>query len=865
MRLGVAFVAVAVLALAANFLVEHQISVIRTTRLVKVAVQLPPDPAAGAKALIAAIEHYEAALRSRLDVDTNERRALLNLATRDLEREAQSYGAAADGAAATQRQLLLHGRLNAHRALGDELIRVQDQRQDTMRQSLERLEALDSRTKAALSRSWRILGRVISHRSLVSINTSLDDMRRGINGQALGGDVDSGGLESVATSATALIELLEKNRADLLRLEGKDWVTQMHADAAALSALQRSVISTDTRWRAQLTRFTRNSLELVSLLRTPRATRSPVTLAAAVPDATSTTVHTDGHAALVRWISVGVLSLLFGVLVWTMLSIIIPVRRLRSATQRLASGASGVQVARGGVRELDELAVSFNQMAAQLAAAQALAHTYHQQLESKVEQRTRELQHLALHDPLTQLPNRRQLFTHLEAALVRAQANGTFVGVFFLDLDNFKTINDSLGHAFGDRVLEAIAERLRVTAGKRGFAARLGGDEFTVVCDSANTLEEVRNVGWDLVRAFQQSLRIDGRELMVSISVGASLYPVHETSAEALLRAADTALFRAKALGRSQLTVFSADLLEAASVRFTTEQGLRHAMERGEFELVFQPEVDARTFTVGLVEALLRWRMSDGRLASPGEFLAIAEESGLIMDISDWVLRSAISAAALWHHGAWPQVRVAINLSSRQILDRRFVERVLGLLQDHQLPARCIEIELTENVLQTGPATTEVLRQLRAHGVAIALDDFGTGYSSLASLEQLPLTRVKLDRTLVASIHTSERSAAIARAIVGLCQSIGLEVTAEGIECPEQLAVLLDQPSMYLQGYLLARPAPADEVLAVIAAVPRHMESLLLSSPVITETIDTPPSRQHVLRQQSSSASRRLPSLAKSK
>jgi predicted signal transduction protein with EAL and GGDEF domain len=388
-----------------------------------------------------------------------------------------------------------------------------------------------------------------------------------------------------------------------------------------------------------------------------------------------------------------------------------------------------------------------------------------------------------------------------------------------------------MGHAFGDRVLQAIAERLRATAGPAGFAARLGGDEFTVVSDTAGNAEQVRRLGWGLVRAFQKPLIVDGRELMVSISVGASLYPVHESSVEALLRAADSALFRAKALGRSQLAMFSADMLEAASARFTTEQGLRHALERGEFELVYQPEIEASSLTVGLVEALLRWRMPDGRLAAPGEFLAIAEESGLIMDISDWVLRSAIREAARWHHGDWPQARVAINLSSRQILDRRFVERVRGLLEEYRLPARCIEIELTENVLQTGPETTAVLRQLRAQGVAIALDDFGTGYSSLASVEQLPLTRVKLDRTLVAAIHKSERSAAIARAIVGLCQGIGLEVTAEGIECPEQLALLLGQPSMYLQGYLLACPVPAGEIVAVIAAVPRHMESLLLSIP----------------------------------
>ena len=208
------------------------------------------------------------------------------------------------------------------------------------------------------------------------------------------------------------------------------------------------------------------------------------------------------------------------------------------------------------------------------------------------------------------------------------------------------------------------------------------------------------------------------------------------------MRAADAALFRAKAMGRSQRSVFTPELLEDAAKRFNTEQGLRRAVERGELALVFQPEIHAETLEVGLVEALLRWRLPDGRLASPAEFLAVAEESGLIMEISDWVLRSAIEAAARWHHGEWPRARVAINVSARQVLDQGFHRRVQDLLVEHRVPARCIEIELTENVLQTGPATIAAVRQLRESGVGVALDDFGTGYSSLASLEHLPLTRV---------------------------------------------------------------------------------------------------------------------------
>ena len=254
-------------------------------------------------------------------------------------------------------------------------------------------------------------------------------------------------------------------------------------------------------------------------------------------------------------------------------------------------------------------------------------------------------------------------------------------------------------------------------------------------------------------------------------------------------------------------------------------------MDRGEFELLFQPEVNFDALGTKLVEALLRWRLPDGRHVSPADFLAVAEESGLIMTISDWVLRSAVQSAAKWHYGPWPDVRIAVNVSARQLLDPTFVERLQHLLQEFKLPSRCIEIELTENVLQTGPATIETLRQLRALGVAIALDDFGTGYSSLASLEQLPLTRVKLDRSLIQSIDTSDRSLAIARAIVGLCGSLGLEVTAEGVERAEQLALLLDYPSICVQGYLICAPVNAEAIPRTVGEMPQQLHSLLLTLP----------------------------------
>ncbi|MGA3156346.1 MAG: EAL domain-containing protein [Steroidobacteraceae bacterium] len=894
-RLGVAFVSVAALAVAANLLAEHAMSIIHTTRVVRV-VALPrspvpalvapvlsaPTPApamnevATPEALIAAIELYEGAVRARVAVQNDTGNAQVAAALKDLERATQNYVSQFNGAVASARLEPMRAGLTAYQAHAEELLRVASSREQLTVAFQECFDELDARTKAALARSWRIFGHVIARNSLVDFNASLDTIRRDYATRMASGDPEQASLEAVSASAAALIAAERSNDAALVRSLGEPWVAQLRSDVARISLMQQALVPLTAQRRQALDDFAHESLSVIALagatkplvvtrnrvaapvlgqgtsasgaaldgrVAAPLLSLMPVATEAAVseepgdgPDVgrnaedTSVVSAPSEYTNLMFWLSAGVLLALLILSVLTVISVVGPVRRMRQATRRLAAGESRVQVARGGVRELDDLAVSFNQMAEQLAVAQEVARNYQDQLELKVNLRTRELQHLAEHDALTDLPNRRQLFSRLKTAITQAAEGSTHVGVFFIDLDNFKNINDSMGHVFGDRVLGAVAERLRAATGANGFAARLGGDEFTVIYTSAASEAAVRLAGWDLVRAFQKPLRVDGRDLMISISVGVSLYPQHGSDTDALLRAADAALFRAKALGRSQLTEFSPELLEAASTKFSTEQGLRQALERGEFELVFQPEVSSSNFTTGLVEALLRWRLPDGRRASPAEFLAVAEESGLIMEISDWVLDSAIAAASRWHHGAWPDARVAINLSSRQLLDGRFVEHVMRLLHRHKIPAHCIEIELTENVLQTGKATIEVLHQLRAQGIAIALDDFGTGYSSLASLEQLPLTRVKLDRALIASIHTSTRSAAIARAIVGLCHNLGLEVTAEGIEYREQLLMLSDMAPISLQGYLIARPVSADQVPATLASLPNRLESILLTS-----------------------------------
>ena len=878
-----AFAAVVALAVAANLLIEHEISVVRTTRIVRVeaspvfpagastggraqpasASTAPQIEAVSAKSLVVSLDHFVDALRNRSVIHNGDSDGELANADQELQRETAVYAAASPAGTTDARERLLPHFADL-RASGDDLVRTADTRRSVLKEFWDRFDALDARTKASLAGAWKIFGRVVARKTLVDLNSSLDEIRREFARLPAAGLYDHDALDPVTASETALAASLEINEAALTRSQGAAWVKQSRADVAQLQVLQDRLVTLDAKRRdaeVRLTKISQSLSALVSAAAPPVAARSHKIDAPPLPEsqpaltpvepaltpilaahgafgddserATETTSTSDQKPkglGLIFWISTTVVAILLWVSIRTVMSVVEPVRHIRSATLKIAGGETGARVKRGGIRELDDLAISFNRMAEQLSDAKATARNYQEQLEARVRLRTRELRHLAEHDPLTLLPNRRQLFTHLKAAVARAEASASYVGVFFVDLDNFKNFNDSLGHAFGDRMLSAIAARLLETTQAAGFAARLGGDEFTIVYDGVKDVEAVNSLGQELVSAFQAPIAVDGRHLMISISVGASMYPDHGSDAEALLRAADAALFRAKALGRSQLVVFSPALLEAASAKFTTEQGLRYALERDEFELVFQPEIDAATLNTRLVEALLRWRLPDGRCALPGEFLAIAEESGLILEINDWVLRRSIETAAKWHHGAWPQARVAINLSSRQLLDVRFVDRVTGLLHEHQLPARCIEIELTENVLQTGTATIEVLRQLRSHGVSIALDDFGIGYSSLASLEQLPLTRVKLDRALIASMHTSSRSAAIARSLVGLCHDIGLEVTAEGIECREQLALLADLSPIYLQGFLLARPVPADQVLSLIAMLPDHLASLLLTS-----------------------------------
>jgi diguanylate cyclase (GGDEF)-like protein len=857
-RLAISFIAVAALAAAANLIAQESLSVILWSKrppvpasptLDLLRMQNAPVSAAIEKkqveVLVSAVDRF--GLATQLRAETNsaaseaEYAAALN-ALDALRRTSTDF--LADGRA----KIKFDHAVAEYLELGRQIVLFADQRRAARIEHSKLLESINDRLQTTLDGAWKIFGRVIARQSLIQLRLELDAVRQHSERIVLGEEIDANDLEALTGSENTFMATFANNATRLASAEGPDWIQRNRADFDQLIALHVSLADLNFRYSDAIRHFSRNHVFLFAAINS-----TPSAAAQALPALrerhssppqplsspalwtpgdllTETVRRSDQHTRdLMAVFTVAVLLIVTGISVLTVRSVVRPVRRILNGATLLAAGNAQVQVAGGGIRELDTLACAFNDMASRIAAAQAASRLHEETLEHTVLERTHRLQTLALQDPLTSLPNRRHLSALLTNAIERAAREQRCLGVYFLDIDNFKNFNDSLGHVFGDRVLMSVANRLEEISDGLGFVARLGGDEFTIVYENAHSEDAVHETGLRLVQAFQQLLSVDDRDLSVSVSVGASIFPQHGRDAAELLRAADSALFRAKELGRSRLAVFTPELIESAAARFAIEQGLRRALEREEFELLYQPEIDLATMEVKLVEALIRWRMADGRLASPGEFLAVAEQSGLIAEISEWVLRTAVQAAAQWHHGGWPGARVAINISPRQFLDPRFVESLTQLLQEFALPAQAIELELTETVMQTGPATIAALRLLHSQGFGIALDDFGTGYSSLTSLEQLPLSRIKLDRSLIASIDSSQRSAAIARAIMELCEGLGLAVTAEGVERPAQLAWLLVHRSIYLQGYLLSDAVPFAEVLQRRSMVIPKLQSLLLS------------------------------------
>ncbi|HET9810892.1 MAG TPA: EAL domain-containing protein [Sphingomicrobium sp.] len=469
--------------------------------------------------------------------------------------------------------------------------------------------------------------------------------------------------------------------------------------------------------------------------------------------------------------------------------IIQPLARLDEAAGRLALGEH-VQVRVRGEDELARLATSFNEMV------------------GKIEERERRITQLAFNDVLTGLPNRTMFQQQLDHAFRALDGSSAQIALHCLDLDQFKAINDTLGHPAGDALLIETGRRLS-NAARGNFVARLGGDEFVVLQTLDGDRNAIDRLAQQLIAAIGRPFSIDGNELMPSTSIGIAIGPEDGGDGGTLLKSADLALYRAKESGRGSFAFFEQGLNERAQVRRQLESDLRLALDRGEFELYYQPLFDLASNRICSFEALLRWNHPRRGVVLPGEFIAIAEETGLIVPIGAWALRQACHEAVTWPE----DTRIAVNASSVQFHRGGFQETVLQALAASGIDPKRLEIEITESIfLEGSDATLKLLHSLRGLGVRVALDDFGTGYSSLSYLQSFPFDKLKIDRSFIHNLLTRPGASAIVRAITELADALGIETTAEGVEETAQLQELRAHGCSSVQGFLFAQPMSASEV-----------------------------------------------------
>lgn len=431
------------------------------------------------------------------------------------------------------------------------------------------------------------------------------------------------------------------------------------------------------------------------------------------------------------------------------------------------------------------------------------------------------IQYLAHFDPLTGLPNRGAWTNQARNALLSARRHGDMLGILFLDLDDFKTVNDSLGHPVGDRMLSAVARRLNECLREEDTLARVGGDEFVAMLPRIASAEDAALVARKLIETLDAPIHVGEHELSTSVSIGIALYPADGDDIDTLLKHADTAMYGAKAAGRNQFEFFVQDMNARAFERLMLENALRRGIERNELVLHYQPQIDAGSGHVNGCEALVRWNHPELGLVPPVQFIPIAEHSGLILPLGNWVLHEACRQQARWQQSGLGELRVAINISALQFTKADFVDTVRHALTDTGANPRRIELEITESALmQPGNTLTERLLCLRDMGLTLALDDFGTGYSCLAYLKRLPIRRLKIDRSFVKDLPGDQEDAAVTSATLSLARDLGLEVVAEGVETVEQRDYLLERGCHSLQGFLFSRPLTTADFEAWVEA--RH-------------------------------------------
>ncbi|HEX8692359.1 MAG TPA: EAL domain-containing protein [Longimicrobium sp.] len=429
----------------------------------------------------------------------------------------------------------------------------------------------------------------------------------------------------------------------------------------------------------------------------------------------------------------------------------------------------------------------------------------------------RHAEHQAYHDALTGLPNRRLLEDRLAVALAAARREGERVGIMFLDLDHFKVVNDSLGHPTGDRLLCDVGERIRTAVRGGDTLARLGGDEFTLLLPRLRRPDDAERVARKIVDALRGPYEVDGQEVFVTASVGVAVAPDDGADAETLIRHADIAMYRAKEAGRDAIKFFAPEMNERLRDRLELERTLRRALAQEQLRLHYQPVLEVASGRVIAVEALVRWQHPERGLLLPGDFLEVAEATGLIADVGAWVLAEACAQARRWSAEGHAHLSVLVNLSARQFLKTDMVEEVRSVLAETGLRPERLELEITESLaMRDAAATAAALRELKALGVRISIDDFGTGWSSLDYLRRFPIDTLKIDRAFIADVDADHGGATIASAIIAMGHRLGMRVIAEGVERPAQLDFLRAQRCDAAQGFLFARPAPAEEIGAML-------------------------------------------------
>jgi diguanylate cyclase (GGDEF)-like protein/PAS domain S-box-containing protein len=436
------------------------------------------------------------------------------------------------------------------------------------------------------------------------------------------------------------------------------------------------------------------------------------------------------------------------------------------------------------------------------------------------------MSYLAQHDGLTELPNRILLNDRLGQSMALVQRRKQKLALLFLDLDHFKHINDSLGHAIGDRLLQSVAKRLQSCVRSSDTVSRQGGDEFVILLSQVAHAKDAGVSAEKILLALSKPHRIDQHDIHITASIGIVTYPDDGTEVEVLLKNADFAMYQAKDSGRSNYQFFKSDLNATALERQVIEGGLRHAIERDELALYYQPKVNLATGAICGVEALIRWRHPLRGLLYPSQFMSVAEESGLIVPIGRWVLGEGCRQAKAWQDAGLPPMQIAINVSAVELRNKDFVEGVRTVLQETGLEPRYLELELTETYLmQDAKSTATVLETLKDMGVRLALDDFGTGYSSLSYMRRFPIDTLKIDQSFVRNLATDADDASIVSAVINMGSSLHMRVVAEGIETREQLAMLREQHCPEGQGYYFSHPVIADRIAPLLKRDRNHQFS----------------------------------------